>query len=754
MTMRTWTVAKREIKEYIDRPAAYILLTVFAAIIYFFFFRAAFLSGESSLRPLFEILPWIFLLLIPAITMRLMAEEERTGTIEVLVTQPVREMDVLAGKFLGALFFVKIALAITLTMPLSLMLAGGLDWGVVIAQYFGAVLLAGLFISTGLFASSVTKNQVVASIIAAAINFALIIIGFELVVLSVPPSVLGVIQAMSALTHFQNLTRGVIDLRDVLYFVSMIVAFGALSFWLLKRRKMNRTSALYKNLQIGTAVLIGIVIVVNLMGDYVPGRIDLTSQRLYTLSPATVKILRGLPDVVSLKLFASQELPPQVALTYRDLKDTLQDYAGSSGGKVQLSYQFPDTDEKAAQQAQALGIPPVEFNVISKEQFQLKRGYLGVAITYAGKRESIPFVQSTNDLEYQLTSLIRKLTATEKKTVGFLSGHGEKSLFQDMPAVEKELSKTYDVKDIAATGKKKGLDLKDVSTLIVAGPSQAMPKKQQTSIADFLAGGGSVLFLIKQYDVNPQYMQATPNDNSLADFVEAYGLRVNRDIVYDVRSNEQVTFSGGQLSYTLPYPFWARVAVRPGIAGDVKTAVLPWASSIEPVKDRLSGEKVTQLLRTSRFASAETSDFNIAPNREFKPDPAKMSSQLVGASVEGRNLPSGDSTGAASGGKTRAAKAYRMAVIGNVDFLTDQFAKQAPENVALGLNIVDWLTREEALSSIRAKNADPRKLLFGSEGAREAVRWGNEIGVPVLIVIVGAWHLIRRRNRSRGVVAQ
>lgn len=728
MTKATWTIAKKELKGYIDRPAAYILLVVFVAITLFLFFRSAFLSGEASLRPLFDMLPWVLLFFIPPITMRLLAEEDNQGTMEILLTQPISDLDVIAGKFLGALAFVKIALALTLPVAITLRIGGPIDYGIVVAQYFGAVLLAGVLVAIGLFTSGVTKNQVVASIIAITIGFVLLIMSNDVVLLAAPGLVGQILQTISPMTHFEDMTRGVIELRDVIYFVSVIAGFGALAFLSLKRKKMNRASPGYANLQSGVAIIIGIAILANVLVGYVGGRLDLTSSKLFSLSPATVSMLRDLNDVVTVKLYASPDLPGQMALTFRDTKDLLGDYSSTSSGKVQVQTLYPQGEDTAAQDAQSAGIQPVQFNVLAQDEFQVKRGYLGIAMQFAGKKEVIPFVQRTDDLEYQVTSLIRKLTIKDRKTVGFLSGSGEKTLSQDMPALQKELEKQYETKDVPSGGKKP-LDLDGVDTLVVVGPTKKVPTADRDRITQFLGRGGKALFLIDQVAINPQFMMGTPNPNSLADYVATLGVRVNQDMIYDLRAGENVSFpGGGGVQVTIPYPLWPRVGVASqAVAGNIQSVVLPWPSSVEATK----GVRASEVLKTSPDAGVQTDAFNITPDQQFSTRGLK--SRLAGVAL----------TAVGPG------KRGRIVVVGDADFVTDQFAKNSPENMSFAANSIDWLSGQQSLAGIRSKRSQPNKLEFGSDATREAVKYGNLVGIPLLVILYGVFHLVRRRRISR-----
>ncbi len=216
----TLTVFKRELGTYFNSPVAYIVVTVYLVVIGYMFFSQAFLVGEATMRDMFGLTPLLFTFFAPAITMRLMAEEKRSGTIELLITMPVRDWEVVLGKFFAGLSVLLVAILLTLAYPITLSFMGDLDWGAVSGGYIGLVLLAAAYIAIGLMTSSWTQNQVVAYIVAWAITFALFIGGKLLPLM--PGSIAGIVEYLSLDLHFNNIAKGVIDTRDLIYYLSLI----------------------------------------------------------------------------------------------------------------------------------------------------------------------------------------------------------------------------------------------------------------------------------------------------------------------------------------------------------------------------------------------------------------------------------------------------------------------------------------------------------------------------------------------------
>jgi ABC-2 type transport system permease protein len=208
----------KELKSYFIAPIAYIVIAIFLLITGWFFFSTFFLYNQASLRNFFGLLPIIFSFIIPAVTMRLFSEELYVGSYEILMTLPLTFTEVIVGKFLAAVTFIMIMLLPTLSYTVTIAMLGKVDLGPIIGGYIGAIFLGALFSAIGLLASSLTRNQIIAFIIGMSICFALTLIDKMLFFL--PESLLGVLQNIGADFHFQNIAKGIIDSRDILYFAS------------------------------------------------------------------------------------------------------------------------------------------------------------------------------------------------------------------------------------------------------------------------------------------------------------------------------------------------------------------------------------------------------------------------------------------------------------------------------------------------------------------------------------------------------
>jgi ABC-2 type transport system permease protein len=224
---KCWNIFKKEFKAYFVSPIAYIVISVFLLVTGWFFFTTFFLYNQADMRNFFTLLPIVFAFIVPAVTMRLFSEELNTGSYEILLTMPVTFLNVVIGKFMAAVAFIISMLVPTISYPIFISFIGKLDWGPVMAGYIGAIMLGAAFSAVGIFSSSITRNQIVAFITGTAICFALTLV--ERMMFFVPAGSVTVLEYLGANVHFQNVAKGIIDSRDILYFISVsfIALYGA-----------------------------------------------------------------------------------------------------------------------------------------------------------------------------------------------------------------------------------------------------------------------------------------------------------------------------------------------------------------------------------------------------------------------------------------------------------------------------------------------------------------------------------------------
>jgi len=233
------TIMNKELRGYFNSPLAYIFITVFLIVSSWFFFQNFFLLGQTTMRAYFSLLPWIFLFLIPAITMKQWAEEEKMGTIEILLTSPITEWEVVLGKFFASLLFLVSSLLLSLVIPVILLFVGNPDLGVIVGGYFGTFFLGAAYLAIGLWVSSMTNNQIIAFIFSVTLMLLFFIIGEDFILHSIHSSLVPVFKYLAIGIHFKNIARGIFDSRDIIYYVILVGFFLYLNVARLKSQRLN-----------------------------------------------------------------------------------------------------------------------------------------------------------------------------------------------------------------------------------------------------------------------------------------------------------------------------------------------------------------------------------------------------------------------------------------------------------------------------------------------------------------------------------
>ena len=743
-------VTRRELRGFFDQPTAYVLAVAFLGLSLYLSFRSLYAMSAATLRPFFDLLPWLLVVFIPAATMRSLAEERRGRTLEWLIAQPLSEAEVVAGKFLGTWLFVLITLAGTLPMAIGVLAVSEADPGIMVAQYVGAALLIAQMISIGIWASSLTRNQITAFILGAFVCFALVLVGTPVVQIGLPRMIGGWLLQLSVISHFENVARGVIDLRDLLYFASTCGLFLLLAVAALGRERLSRRGEAFRRLRIGTGVITVAVLVLNLLGGHVRGRLDLTDGRLFTLSDGGREILAGLDDIVNLTFFVSDDLPQEIQLTVRDVRDLVADMRDASDGMLAVREVNPDDGEDIEQEASSLGIMPIEFNVIGDDEFQVKRGYFGLALTYADEHETIPVVRHAEDLEFRLVAGIARMTSVERPTLAFVTGFGAREPYDEgFEGFRESLGERYDVTSInMETDSAATLDADSIDVVVVAAPQQPVSTETAEALDGYLDAGGAAFLLVERHAFHPQSPTAMGVTTGLEDLLEDRGVKSTGDLVFDGASAERVSMRRGIFNVYQQYPLWPIVARGDDhvTTRDLGNIGLAWASSFTWSEDDPS---VTPLWNTTESGGTRPSGSPISPGLEFVPSQGEPGVHTVAVAVD----PAAAQPEGGEGGEGEEEEAERpggrIVAVGDADFLQDNFVRANSQNLVFAANAVDWLAQDEALIGIRSKDRTPPALAFESEGGKAALRWTSLIGVPLLFVLLGVVRVTGRTKRAR-----
>ncbi|MDE2982401.1 MAG: Gldg family protein [Gemmatimonadota bacterium] len=765
-------VARKELRSFFDQPIAYVLAVAFLGLGLYMAFRSLYAVSAATLRPFFDLLPWLLVVFVPAVAMKSLAEERRGRTLEWLLAQPLTETEIVLGKFLGSWLFILITLAGTLPMAVGVLAASEADPGIMVAQYVGASLLAAQMLAVGIWASSMTRNQITAFIAGAFTCFMLVLIGTPIVQIGLPRLIGGWAVQLSVLSHFENVARGVIDLRDLLYFVSTCGLFLLLAVAALGHERLSRQSEAFRRLRLGTGVIALGVLVLNLLGGHVRGRLDLTRGDLFTLSDGSREILGGLDDIVNLSFFVSDDLPQEIQLTERDVRDLIADLENASNDMLAVSVVNPDDGEDAADEASSLGIAPIEFNVLRDDELQVRRGYFGLAVTYADEQETIPVIDRADDLEFRLVSAIANMTMDERPTLAFMSGFEAKDPFY-YRSFRESIGDRYGVTSIDIQNDSTGALTPDsIDVLVVAAPAQPVSPDVADAIDGYLRAGGAALLLLERHGMNPQAPTSMPIFTGLEELLAARGVEASGDLVVDLASAERVSMRQGIFNVIRPYPLWP-VAFRGddhATNRDLENVSFGWAA---PFTWEEGDPAVTALWNTTEGGARRPPGGLIAPGMDLgvteddlgihtfavAVDPSAGDAEDAGAEDEGGGEDDAEAVGAtdqAEDGNVEADGAEpadpvpggRIIAVGDADFLEDRFVQSNSQNLVFTANAVDWLAQDEALIGIRSKDRTPPTLAFESEAGKNALKWGSLIGVPVLFMLFGFLRVNGRTTRA------
>lgn len=520
-------------------------------------------------------------------------------------------------------------------------------------------------------------------------------------------------------------------------------------------------------LQSWTTVLlvVGIVILANVVSASLFGRLDLTEGRIYSLSPASKKIVGGLEDDFLVKAYFSKELPAPYNANSRYVQDQLAEYRAFGKGHFKFQFIDPGDDAKLEQEAQKYRIPPVQVQVVEQDQFQAKKAYMGLVFLYQDRQEVLPVVDNTAGLEYEITATIKKLTreSQDLPAVGFLQGHGEPSM-QELQTVQQVFQKQYRMRPVELSGGQRVPE--DVKILVITAPRQDLPAWDRYAVDQFIMGGGKTAFLIDKVDVNLQYQMANPLPLRMDDWFQNYGFKVDNNLVGDLQNPGILTISQQEgffrMMSQVPYPVLpslrdfdrSNVMVK-----DLERISLYFASTVDTSAARGKGLRVEALVRTSPKTMLQEGQFDVNPLQEWAPERFDKGQRVVAAVVsgsfksafQGQPVPAAGDSGAAPvdlGPRLEQSPESRILVVGDGEFFVDQKGGGDRDNLLFFQNMIDWLAQDEDLITIRSRDVTDRPLRTIAEPTKRIVKYANMLGSPMLVVLGGIlmWQLRKRRT--------
>jgi ABC-2 type transport system permease protein len=423
------SIAKKELRAYFLSPVALIFLGTFVLVTLFTFLwvETFFSRNIADVRPLFLWLPRLLIFLGAALTMRLWSEEQKLGTLELLMTLPVETWKLVVGKFLAALALVAIALALTFHVPVMVSMMGDLDWGPVVGGYAAALLVAAAYLAIGLCISAATENQIIALVLTCLSCGVLYLFGTEPVTGAVGQRGAELLEALGTGSRFESIRRGVIDVRDVLYYGSLTAAFLVLNVLVLKAKgwsEGNKTRERRVNATMFAGLAAANLLALNVwMSDVTALRVDLTERGEYSISDVTKNMVRSLPEPLLIRGYFSEKTHPILAPMVPRIRDMIEEYGVVSDGKVKTEFVDPRQDEELEKEAnQSFGIKSFPFRIADRHDVGVVNSYFSILVKYGDQYEVLSFdelievqVSGGSNVEVKLRNLEYDLTRAIKK---------------------------------------------------------------------------------------------------------------------------------------------------------------------------------------------------------------------------------------------------------------------------------------------------------------------------------------------------
>lgn len=800
-----FSILKKEITSYLSSLVAYVTIGVFLFGLGLFLWVIPSSSildyGYAGLDSLFNIAPYLFMFLIPAITMRSMAEERREGTLELLFTRPLTDWQIVIGKYLACVTLVLFALLPTLVYYYSVYLLGtpqgNIDTGGVIGSYIGLFLLGAAFCAIGLFASTISKNQIIAFTIAAFLCF-FFYSGFDYLgqlnsLQNLSLENLGIMQ------HYTSVSRGVLDTRDLYYYIALSGLFIGLTLFVLIRQKQK---SLRGNDAFYCGMILGVLIALGVISNISFTRFDFTKEKRFTISPISRNLMDSLKGPVRIVVYLKGDnFSSPMKRLQNATRDMLSDLQAYSHDKLQFEFvdpiayikALPDSDQKAAYDSlRARGIAGEPHSVKNDNGVTQMLIFPEALVVFEGRQIAVNLLQSRiglsdddvynnsiQNLEYAFSSAIKKVTSGGKPIIAFTEGHHELTDLQLNDAM-KSLSDGYEVGRLDLKTAPLSILMK-VKLLVIPKPDKKFSELEKFKIDQYIMRGGRVLWALDQVNAELDSMRghggeqmSFPKALELDDQLFTYGVRINYDLIADMNC-AQIPLSTGtvggqaqiQMLPWLYYPIFMPVSKHP-IVKNLDGIRSEFASTI----DTLAIKNVTKtVLLSSSPLNKKLSAPHIISLQAVEQEPQQKEfenpTKIVAVLLEGRfksdflNRPVPDSLHEQVT-PIPESKPTKMIVISDGDILKndvgtdgspyplgyDHYMGQYFGNKNLLLNIADYMTDDSGLIALRTKEVKIR-LLDRPRVRSEKLFWqlvNNIVPLALLLIFAIFQHYIRKRK--------
>lgn len=587
------SILRRDLGAYFTSPIGYIFMMVFITISVGLYITMFFSFPRADMRPYFDNLPLLLCVFIPAVTMRIWAEERKENTWEMLLTFPMRAAELVIGKFLAAFIFFALTLLATITVPVMLYSLGNPDTGAILGGYFGTLLLGAFFLALGIFFSGFCKDQIVAFVVTLLTCFMFFLIGTDFIASYIDDKFAGLgtflSDVLGIFRHYGAFTRGVLDFADILFFLAWIVLFLVLNVMYIDGRSRPGARMVFSS-ALAICLAIGLLFNYIMVGQSF-ARFDLTQDKIYTISKASKAILSELTDPVQIKVYITprDKMPTGMKTLEQDIVDKLEELRVATDGRVnystvylEVANVFADPDEapeKGDSEEKAIerrmldkGVEPFNVQAMSQDEVTSRLVYSSIGIAYRDKPEefiSQVMPQMVDQLEYLLVSTIYKLTREKAPVVALVAPEEAINIDPQMRQMLMQMGQPipqsedpyiylqrilegekYDVRRVELT--KESPLPEEYDTLVVVNPRN-LNERQRWEINRALHSGKSVVLAVQQYQWD---YRATPQGNTVSrreekpeinPLLEHYGLKVSDEILMDVNAVPLRVQSGNTL---------------------------------------------------------------------------------------------------------------------------------------------------------------------------------------------------------------
>lgn len=794
---------KKELNVYFSGILGYLIIGIYLLIngLLLWVFNGPFNileGGYATLENYFGLAPWVFLFLIPAISMRVFSDEIKSGMMELLIVRPISLIQLIWAKFFGTFTVVIFSILPTLVYLWSVRMlgspVGNLDWGAAIGSFVGLLAIGAAYTAVALMASALTSNNVVAFVLGVALNFGMYL-GFEsLADLYKFSGWELTVRTLGMNEHYLSMARGVLDLRDVGYFIGVVFLFIGLTLGVLAKNHLRKP---WKK----ALIWMGIGLVIAAGSSTVRMRLDLTEEKRYSLSEGTESLLDQVSEPILITVYLEGEFPAGFERLKIETRYMLEEWAARNGN-IFFEFINPNNVENAGEfknQLATKGINAVQLQVQNADGQSVLNVFPGATMTYKEQEVSAVLLEnvmvfdpaeqvniSIQQLEFNLARALNALLITDKPKVGMVTGHGELTAVQTA-GIGMALSENYAVDRFSLQAYKADAngeaDLSDMvrrmntyDLLVVAKPTQPFPEMDKYLMDQFLMGGGKILWFLDgvhaemdSLSYGPEFLAyPTIYDLNLTDLLFKYGVRINADLVQDVRCagvNDRRS-----INPWVYFPLWGATD-HPAVA-NMNAVKGEFSSTLDTVE--APGIKKTPLLLSSANARSLAAPHTVSLEMLYnRPDPRAFTQRNLMPAVllEGSFESAYANRLAPKAGvglpQLKKSPETAMAVFSDGDFIRNQVNLINPEiprgqplplgydqymgiqygNDDLVLNTVDYMLDDIGLMQTRTRDVKLR-LLDGEMIVAEANYWKFlNVALPELVLALAAFIFFLQRKR-------